>query len=240
MLCKASFEFCPGRCPFKTFSMTLRLSNGSAHYKMKIGLPSKRWNYRPAKALTQLTWVARLVSVSSCCWVWESLPSRHDTMVSLLCRSWEIFSRFRSSSWHVSAMDWLSRLRDACAFFSSSVFLICFGNQNKVTFLEELIFLWILSSKTKLLRDQRPVHTSSEAYLTWIWHHNSLTWCYRKPFYISQLSFRSTIRKWVKQSWTAANYLLQTCEVNICFAFEGSMNRAEYFECFNIRNTITH
>ena len=38
----------------------------------------------------------------------------------------------------------------------------------------------------------------------------------------------SDICKWVEQSWTAANYSLWICDVNVCiaFAFAGSMNRA--------------
>ena len=44
----------------------------------------------------------------------------------------------------------------------------------------------------------------------------------------SQPSFRSNIRKWVKQSSTAANYPLRIYDVNIrfAFAFAGGMNRA--------------
>ena len=45
---------------------------------------------------------------------------------------------------------------------------------------------------------------------------------------LSNPSFHSDIRKWVEHSWTAANYLLGHCDVNIrfAFAFAGSMNRA--------------
>ena len=44
----------------------------------------------------------------------------------------------------------------------------------------------------------------------------------------SQPSFRSDIRKWVEQSWTAANFLLRICDVDIriASASAGSMNRA--------------
>ena len=42
----------------------------------------------------------------------------------------------------------------------------------------------------------------------------------------SQLSFRSAIRKRVEQGWTDVEYSLQICDVNIRFAFPGSMNKA--------------
>ena len=34
-------------CPFKSFPFTFRFFNGSALYKMKMALPSQRWNSRP-------------------------------------------------------------------------------------------------------------------------------------------------------------------------------------------------
>ena len=41
----------------------------------------------------------------------------------------------------------------------------------------------------------------------------------------TQLCFRCDIRKRVEHNLTLANYLLQICDVNIYFAFAGSMNR---------------
>ena len=41
----------------------------------------------------------------------------------------------------------------------------------------------------------------------------------------TQLCFRCDIRMRVEHNSTLANYLLQICDVNIYFAFAGSMNR---------------
>ena len=53
----------------------------------------------------------------------------------------------------------------------------------------------------------------------------------------SQPALRSDIRKWVEQSWTAANYLLRICDINIRFAFARSMNRALSAQLLRIRCT---
>ena len=51
----------------------------------------------------------------------------------------------------------------------------------------------------------------------------------------SQINFRSDIPKWVEQSWTAANYLLWSRDVNICFAFKFASTGHKFLLWFNTR-----